>query len=77
MYLVPQVQMAYNHSPSPSLGGAAPVEAMTGLVAMLPSDMVVVPGDTLSICMEDLMCVRKREMDEMKKGLDEMHAGIV
>jgi hypothetical protein len=44
MDLVPLVQMAYNHSPSPSLGGAAPVEAMMGMVAMLPSDMVVGAG---------------------------------
>jgi hypothetical protein len=41
---------------------------MAGMVAMLPSDIVVVPGETNSISMEDLMCVRKKEMDEMKLG---------
>jgi hypothetical protein len=76
MDLVPLVQMAYNHSPSPSLGGVAPVEAMMGMVAMLPSDMVVVPGKSKPISMEDLMCVRKKEMDEMKKSLDAIHAEI-
>jgi hypothetical protein len=38
------VQMVLNHSPSPSLGGVAPVTAMTGLPAMHPLDQLAVPG---------------------------------
>jgi hypothetical protein len=67
------VQMVLNHSPSPSLGGVAPVTAMTGLPAMHPLDQLAVPGSVKTATLSEIVANRKVNVTKLKLALDEMH----
>lgn len=67
------VQMLLNHSPSPSLGGAAPITAMTGLKAMSPMDTFTVPGEIKVTTLTDIRAKQQTNFDNLQRALDNMH----
>lgn len=67
------VQMILNHSPSPSLGGVAPITAMTGLKAMSPMGTFIVPGAIEVTTLTDIKVKQKTNFDTLQRALDNMH----
>ncbi|GMF32353.1 unnamed protein product [Phytophthora fragariaefolia] len=64
------VQLVLNQSPSVSLGGVAPVTAMTGLQAMNSLDPVVSPVDIEPISLEELRAIRGTNFEKVQIALE-------
>ncbi|ETV92806.1 hypothetical protein H310_13019 [Aphanomyces invadans] len=70
------VMLILNHSPPDTIGGVAPITAMTGIRAMSPLDLICVDGPIQSTTLEDLWSVRHDEVKAMAKALDIMHEQV-
>ncbi|GMF23720.1 unnamed protein product [Phytophthora fragariaefolia] len=69
-------QLVLNHSPSHSLGGVAPITAMTGLPAMNTLDPVVTPVGTEAVSLEQLREIRGAKFEELCSALEALHKRI-
>ncbi|POM71913.1 Hypothetical protein PHPALM_11462 [Phytophthora palmivora] len=67
------VQMVLNNTPSPALGGVAPITAMTGLAAMGPADHLAVPGPLVSTTLEEIQRTQRQNIDLLRLALDNLH----
>lgn len=74
-FLLPAVQSVLNHSPSPRLGGLAPVEVMTGLRPSQPIDCILLEGVLTAMPeLRDLAEVAKEHVDALRTALAEIHS---
>lgn len=67
------VQMILNQSPSKSMGGVAPITAMTGLRAMSPLDQLAVPGPIGSTTWEEIQVKQRENIAKLQAAMDNMH----
>ncbi|KAJ8527394.1 hypothetical protein ON010_g14869 [Phytophthora cinnamomi] len=67
------VQMVLNHTPSPALGGVAPVTAMTGLKAMGPADHIEVPGPVKQATLAGVQTAQRAHVERLQRALTDMH----
>ncbi|GMF09609.1 unnamed protein product [Phytophthora lilii] len=67
------VQLVLNNTPSPSLGGVAPVTAMTGLSAMGPSDHIAIPGPVELATLAEIQTVQRVNVVKLQQALERMH----
>ncbi|KAF4147751.1 Chromo (CHRromatin Organization MOdifier) domain [Phytophthora infestans] len=70
------VQMVLNNTPSPALGGVAPITAMTGLKAMGPSDHLVIPGPFKTTTLEKIQLKQRVNVTRLQGALENMHKRI-
>ncbi|ETV64051.1 hypothetical protein H257_19007 [Aphanomyces astaci] len=75
--IVPVVMLVLNQSPSDTLGGVAPITAMTGIRAMSPLDRIPSPAATKVTTLHDLLSWRNDDMAAMATALDKMHATVL
>ncbi|ETV80476.1 hypothetical protein H257_06747 [Aphanomyces astaci] len=75
--IVPVVMLVLNQSPSDTLGGVAPIIAMTGIRAMSPLDRIPIPAATKVTTLHDLLSWRNDDMAAMATALDKMHATVL
>ncbi|KAK1945593.1 Pro-Pol polyprotein [Phytophthora citrophthora] len=67
------VQLVLNNTPSPLLGGVAPVTAMTGLHAMSPSDHIAIPGPVEMATLSDIQTAQRANVVRLQRALEIMH----
>ncbi|ETW05301.1 hypothetical protein H310_04254 [Aphanomyces invadans] len=62
-----------NQLPSPSLGGLAPVTAMSSRPAMSPMDTISLPGSLKSATLNEIESMQRANIDNSRAALDAMH----
>ncbi|KAF0702604.1 hypothetical protein As57867_007742, partial [Aphanomyces stellatus] len=67
------IMLVLNQLPSASLGGMAPVTAMSGRPAMSPADTMALPGQTLSATLAEVEQGQRENIAVARQALDEMH----
>ncbi|GMF65957.1 unnamed protein product [Phytophthora lilii] len=67
------VQLVLNNTPSLSLGGVAPVTAMTELSAMGPSDHIAIPGPVELATLGEIQTVQRANVVKLQQALEMMH----
>ncbi|KAF0774600.1 hypothetical protein AaE_001700 [Aphanomyces astaci] len=67
------IMLIMNQLPSPSLGGIAPVTAMSGRPAMSPIDTIALPGRLKTATLVEVESAQRAYVDEARKALDGMH----
>ncbi|KAG2915212.1 hypothetical protein PC116_g4250 [Phytophthora cactorum] len=75
-HVVKIVQLVLNNTPSPSLGGLAPITAMTGLPAMKPSDTIFVPGPLKTATLDTIQTTQRQNVKRVQQALAVMHRRI-
>ncbi|ETK78126.1 hypothetical protein L915_15791 [Phytophthora nicotianae] len=70
------VQLVLNQSVSDSLGGVAPITAMTGLPAMNPLDPVVTPEGMEAASLDEVRAIRGANFAKLAKVLEELHKRV-
>ncbi|KAG6586713.1 Chromodomain protein [Phytophthora cinnamomi] len=65
--------MVLNHTPSPAMGGVAPVTAMTGLKAMSPADHIEVPGPVKQATLAEVQTAQRARVERLQRALADMH----
>jgi hypothetical protein len=70
------VQIVLNNTPSPALGGVAPVTAMMGLAAMGPSDCIAVPGAMDSVTLESIQATQRQNVVKLQAALEDLHRRV-
>ncbi|KAG3098432.1 hypothetical protein PI125_g15327 [Phytophthora idaei] len=63
------VQLVLNNTPSPSLGGLAPITAMTGLPAMKHSDTIFVPGPIETATLDTIQTTQRQNVKRVQQAL--------
>ncbi|KAF0702603.1 hypothetical protein AaE_015828 [Aphanomyces astaci] len=67
------LMLIMNQLPSPSLGGVAPVTAMSGRPAMSPLDTIILPGSLKSATLAEIESMQRANIDQAREALDAMH----
>ena len=75
-WVIKLVQMVLNHTPSPSLGGVAPVTAMMGLPPISPLDNVMTPENVQEATLEEIQTAQKQHIEDLQQALDKMHKAM-
>jgi transposase InsO family protein len=70
-YLV--LMLVLNQLPSPSLGGVAPVTAMSGRPAMSPEDTISLPGHLKLASLSEVESSQRQAIRDVQMALDGMH----
>ena len=67
------IMLIFNQLPSPSLGGIAPVTAMSGRPAMSPMDTIALPGSLCAATLADVENRQKVYFAAAREAVDHMH----
>ena len=67
------VMLILNQLPSPSLGGVAPVTAMSGRPAMAPLDTIALPGKVSSATLAEIATRQRAYVTAARDALDKLH----
>ncbi|KAF0701909.1 hypothetical protein AaE_016249, partial [Aphanomyces astaci] len=67
------IMLVLNQLPSPSLGGMAPVTAMSGRPAMSPADTMALPGQLISATLAEVEEGQRENIAAAQMALEEMH----
>ncbi|KAF4144467.1 hypothetical protein GN958_ATG06315 [Phytophthora infestans] len=65
--------MVLNHTPFPSLGGVAPVTAMTGIPAIRPGDTIFIPGPIESVTLDAIQTSQLQNVERVQQALVDIH----
>ncbi|ETV63851.1 hypothetical protein H257_19215 [Aphanomyces astaci] len=67
------VMLIMNRLRSPSLGGVAPVTAMSGRPAMSPLDTIILPGSLKSATLAEIESMQRANINRAREPMDAMH----
>ncbi|KAF0726139.1 hypothetical protein Ae201684P_020252 [Aphanomyces euteiches] len=71
--IVTVMMLVLNQLPSPSLGGVAPVTAMSGRPAMSPTDTMMLPGGLVSVTLQEVADKQISNISDAQLVMDQMH----
>ncbi|KAH9146687.1 hypothetical protein AeRB84_009457 [Aphanomyces euteiches] len=71
--IVTVMMLVLNQLPSPSLGGVAPVTAMSGRPAMSPTDTMMLPGGLVSVTLQEVADKQISNVSDAQLAMDQMH----
>ncbi|KAH9115474.1 hypothetical protein LEN26_012978 [Aphanomyces euteiches] len=75
--IVPIVMLVLNQTPSETIGGIAPITAMTGSKPMSPLDLIPIPGSAEVVTLHELWDCRLQELAALQDAVEKMHQEVL
>ncbi|KAH9174847.1 hypothetical protein AeNC1_017668, partial [Aphanomyces euteiches] len=68
--------LVLNQTPSETIGGIAPITAMTGSKPMSPLDLIPIPGSAEVVTLQELWDCRLQELAALQNAVEKMHQEV-
>ncbi|KAH9100833.1 hypothetical protein Ae201684P_007025 [Aphanomyces euteiches] len=75
--IVPTVMLVLNQTPSETIGGIAPITAMTGSKPMSPLDLIPIPGSAEVVTLQELWDCRFQEWAALQDAVEKTHQEVL
>ncbi|KAH9150893.1 hypothetical protein AeRB84_006365, partial [Aphanomyces euteiches] len=75
--IVPIVMLVLKQTPSETIGGIAPITAMTGSKPMSPLDLIPIPGSAEVVTLQELWDCRLQELAALQDAVEKMHQKVL